>query len=142
MGDEHAEVKIWDLLSCEERRKIDDNLDYGLPVWFKTISTKRLDEIKDEDIAKLIRQKLFLRLAVCEALKRIEKNPFSGIYDGEIVEQLSKLDREFWLENTDLKKNIACILSNIVCSEFDWLSKEDEDEFSDDLAILKEKAST
>lgn len=77
----------------------DDEPDERIPlsIWIDNIKDYKIKELTDGDIAKLIRQEIFLDYIVPEAINRIEKNPLAGsLGDGEILESFSMVSVDIW----------------------------------------------
>jgi hypothetical protein len=119
-------------------------LGYGLSDWFEALRNKRLRDIRDEDISRLIRQKLIEECAVLEASFRLPENPEIGLYDGEVIAEISKLSQDFWRRNEDLRIKFMTIVNKLedpngVLKNFEWMGTSFEKEFWSNLRILKSK---
>lgn len=78
---------------------------YGLPRWYLTIRGKRLCELSDGDVARLIRQDMYLDFVVPEAVARLRRDPLAGeMYEGEIVRVLARVEADYWLQHPDQKE--------------------------------------
>ncbi len=119
--------------------------DSGLSVWYSEIRNKRLSELTDGDIAKAIRQNLYLIYVVPEANRRLQVNPTIGLlYDGEVINALLGIKKGFWHNNILLNQEIKELLNlittrQIIPTDFNWLSNEDEHEFYDNVEKLHKK---
>ncbi|WP_346353023.1 contact-dependent growth inhibition system immunity protein [Azotosporobacter soli] len=122
---------------------LNSKLGYGLSDWFKALQNKKLKEIKDEDISRLIRQGVIVKYAVFEATNRLLENPTMGIYDGEGLAEISKLSQEFWCKNDSLRIKLKAIIfqltNNNLLENFEWMSESCKKEFSVNLETLKTK---
>ena len=80
---------------------------YGLPRWYLTIRNKRVSELSDGDVARLIRQRMCLDFVIPEALVRLRHDPIAGdMCPGEILWALAGVEVDYWLQHRDLK-NLA-----------------------------------
>lgn len=104
-----------------------------LTIWYDQLRLKRLCDLTDGDIARCIRQEIFLDYTIDEALYRIALDPFVGEqYDGEILINLAELDKDFWTMNTDIFKKVKHTIKNIdhnLIESFEWLSIEEKTEY-------------
>lgn len=66
------------------------------------------------DVLRMMRQKVFINLAIKKAVEILQKNVFAGeLYDGQLLETLSKLDVEFFeLYLEEIKSIVKCELRN------------------------------
>jgi hypothetical protein len=119
--------------------------DYPLTEWYNVIRNKRISELYDSDVSKFIRQGLFLKYIVPEALKRLGKDPSIGeLYCGEMLTALYKVDDTFWMESEALLKeahNMLNLLSgdSQVIKNLEWLYEGEEREFHDKIKLFGEK---
>lgn len=138
------------LLSLKEIEKIEGiqrqtkvDPDSGLSIWYNEIRDIKISELTDGDIAKLIRQKIFLEHIVPEAIKRLNINATIGsMYDGEVLNAVASIKSSFWASNNKLlevaKKLTELILSkSLIPIDFEWLTREDELEFYEYAISLK-----
>lgn len=117
--------------------------DSGLSIWYNEIRDKKVSELTDGDIAKLIRQKIFLKHIVPETIKRLSINPTIGsMYDGEVLNAISGIKSDFWANSTTLRDETTklvelIIVKKLVPNDFEWITEEDEQEFYENAATLK-----
>jgi hypothetical protein len=120
-------------------------IDSSISIWYHEVRKKRLSQLTDGDVARFIRQQVFLKYLVPEAIRRLWENPTIGeLYDGEVLKQLSTLNKEFWNNNQELKQELLDLLNSIetkrlIPSDFEWISNEDEKDFTELVWLLKEK---
>jgi hypothetical protein len=122
-----------------EKEGITDNyessMQYSLSIWYSKIQKKRLSELTDGDLARFIRQKMFLKYVVPEILERIWKNPAAGeLYYGEVLEALSKLNDDFLRSNHKISQEIYKFLievnnNKLISNDFEWTYEGEEQEF-------------
>lgn len=107
--------------------------EYFLPLWYDKIREKKVGNLSNGDVARLIRQNMYIEYIVPEALERLKDNPFLGeLYDGEILKTLYNLDFNFWEKNKKSKNkmsNILYLLLNTKRYKNIWMNDEDKDEF-------------
>jgi hypothetical protein len=117
----------------------------SLSIWYDSVRNKRINELTDGDIARMVRQNLYLKYAVKEAIKRLRKNPIIGeLFDGELLAVISRLDNEFWKQNSELSKEAFELVKlinvrTLIPKDFEWLSEDDEDEFYEYGRVIQEK---
>jgi hypothetical protein len=92
--------------------KIELNKDStSLEIWFNSVIDKNIKQITLSDVLKMIRQQLFLEIALNKAIEFLKDNPFIGeYYSGELIEHLLKIN-PILLKN--FEKDIKKIYSNI-----------------------------
>lgn len=80
-----------------------------LSVWYNEIRHKSLGELSDGDIARMIRQELYLQFVIWEALERLSKNPLAGdMYDWEILDAVSNIGAAYWASaERSLRENVV-----------------------------------
>lgn len=129
----------------ENKENIDENSS-SLEIWYNNIQNKKLLQLTDGNIARLIRQEFHLRYAIHEGIHRLWDNPVAGdLFDGEILVMICRLEKQFWLINLDLKEKIEELVwafSNerfSFPSDFEWITEDDEKEFYNSLDLLKSK---
>ncbi len=98
----------------------------SLPKWYHSIREKNLSQLSDGDLARLIRQNMYLEYILYEAIKRLYKNPCSGEkYAGELIESMSKyIEASFWIKNKECKNCLIDFLSYF--DENDFIKNHDE----------------
>ena len=115
-------------------------IESALTIWYDQIRLKKLCDLTDGDIARCIRQEIFLDYTIDEALYRIALDPFVGEqYDGEIIFNLAKLDKDFWAMNTDILERVEHVIKNIdhnLIDAFEWLSIEEKTEYCNIIRTL------
>lgn len=125
----------------------DNNAEYPLVIWYNKIRSKYILELNDGDVAKLIRQELFLKYIVPEAIRRLKKNPTIGeLYTGEMLTALYKLDNTFWIDNKALLKEVQNLLNELeedskAIKNLEWLYEGEKREFHDKVKLFDEKLS-
>lgn len=114
----------------------------GLSLWYDKIRTRKINELTDGDIARFIRQNLYLSFIIPEALRRLNNNPTIGdMYYGEVFNSMAKVDIKFWQSNKnffyDLLQLIEKVINEKLVINCDWLYPNEEEEFCDKIKILK-----
>ena len=86
----------------------------SLPQWYKKIRRKKLSQLSDGDLARFIRQGMYLDYIIHECINRLYKNLFIGEkYDCEVIITLSNyVDYSFWKEKQECKKRMTCFLNH------------------------------
>ena len=86
----------------------------------------------------MLRQKIFLEIAIDKAIMTLKNNPFAGeLYTGELLSSLLETDRDI-LENkkTDIAEIIRIAEKN--WNDVAWGYPEEKDEFKELVSRLKE----
>ena len=104
----------------------------------KTIE-KTIEELDASDVLKMLRQNIFVDLAMKTAMHMLREDVFSGeFYDGEILEKLSEVNSEVLRPFAD---ELKTVVSNALeaCRVHVWGYDGEELEFIDNLSKLSEK---
>ena len=126
------EEKIKGLYNCE--KLVGDD---PLVIWHNQVIEKKVDELTVSDVARCIRQNLFLESAYEMLLVYLLQNPYVGdMYDGELMEKASQIDHDFILNH---KKVILEIIekSKQFTDSYDWNCDEDKTEFIEAIEVLE-----
>jgi len=121
--------------------------DYPLTEWYNVVRNKRISELSDSDVSKFIRQNLFLKYVVPEALKRLIKDPTLGeLYCGEMLTALYNVDEAFWEVSEALLKETQNLLNELrgesqIIKNIEWLYEGEEQEFYNKIKLFDEKLS-
>lgn len=115
----------------------------ALSTWYDSIRGKRLTELTEGDVARLLRQQMYLEFLVPEATRRLLMNPLAGeLFDGEILEKVSQIPANFWGKEPELMKGTQGLVQALVNGDFsdlvNELDEEDREEFFDNVQRLKE----
>ena len=115
------EERIIDLYKCE-RLHGDDPLVY----WHNQVIEKREDELTVSDVARCIRQNLFMETAVEMMLVYLLQNPYEGdVYGGELLEKAGEIDIEYLMDHKDTVSEIVEKAYKFV-DTYDWECEEDK----------------
>jgi hypothetical protein len=129
------DLKIEDIeLKLNIKPHIDTTEPSALEKWYTSISKKSLSELSDGDVARFIRQDLFLEYIIPEALRRVSLNPLAGgQYNGEIVSSLEKVSFSFWDMEPKLKNKVIILLNLVIeqCKASEIMGWTYEDEASE-----------
>lgn len=103
--------------------------DYALDEWFKTLINKEITNLDISDLCRMIKQNIFIEIAIDRAIGLIELNPLEGdVYDGQLLEVLFSVDMEKITEHRELLKEILMdVKENVEIDNF--ISVEDYNEF-------------
>ena len=128
--------KIKDIYNCMPLSGDDP-----LVIWHNEIIEKCPDELSVLDVARCVRQKLFMDVAYEKLLKFLLQDPYAGdLYAGELLEKASEVDKEYIKKH---RKTIAEIIN--LAGEFakvhEWERSEDKLEYISALDNLKGKIS-
>lgn len=133
----------------EDRRKIKDIYGYTyivsdeklypLQKWYNQLIDKSISEITLSDVLRMIRQKIFVDLAMSKALLFLHENVFAGnAYDGELLDHLATMDAAFLTPYANALKDVLLeALEN--CKTHEWAYDGEKEEFEEILHLLSEK---
>ncbi len=128
------EEKIKDLYKCD---KLDG--DDPLVIWHNQVIEKRENELTVSDVARCIRQNLFMEVAVEMMLVYLLHNPYEGdAYKGELMEKAGEIDLKYLVNH---KSTISEILEKAYefSDSYEWESEEDKKEYLDSVDKLAER---
>ena len=81
----NKEKKIKEIYDC--KYIISDEGLYPLQKWYNELIDKSINEINIADVLRMLRQKVFTKLAMLKAIEFLRKNIFVGeLYDGELYD--------------------------------------------------------
>jgi hypothetical protein len=104
--EEHPEQPIHPRCSLEE--------------WYVSVRDTPIRDLSVGDLARAIRQKLFLHALVPLVVERPTADPLAGdIYDGELLVALRNIPKAFWMQRVDLRDGLASVLSKVVPGSLD-----------------------
>ena len=114
--------------------------------WYNELIDKSINEINIADVLRMLRQKVFTKLAMLKAIEFLRKNIFVGelydgelydgelydgeLYDGELLQKISELDTIFLASYaSDLKSILKDYIEK--CKLHTWAYEGEEEEFKD-----------
>ena len=128
--------KIREIYSCD-RLEGDD----PLVIWHNEVIEKCPNELTASDVARCVRQKLFLEVAYETLLKFLLQDPYAGdLYAGELLEKASEVDQEYIKKHRDEITEIVN-LADEFARVHEWESIDDKLEYISELDKLKVKLS-
>lgn len=130
----NKEKKIKEIYDC--KYIISDEGLYPLQKWYNELIDKSINEINIADVLRMLRQKVFTKLAMLKAIEFLRKNIFVGelydgeLYDGELLQKISELDTIFLASYaSDLKSILKDYIEK--CKLHTWAYEGEEEEFKD-----------
>lgn len=127
------EEKIKDLYKCERL-----NSDDPLAVWHNQVIEKSEDELTVSDVARCIRQNLFMETAVEMMLVYLLHNPYIGdVYDGELMDKTGEIDVKYLMNHKDTVSEIIEKAYRFIES-YEWECEEDKNEYKNSVDKLAE----
>ena len=97
----------------------------SLEVWFNSVIDKNIEQIALSDVLRMIRQQLFLEIALEKSIEFLKDDPFTGeYYSGELIGHLLKIN-PLLLKKFD--REIKSITSNIK-TKINAISDEEKNE--------------
>ena len=112
---------------------------YSLVAWYDELINKTMDEITYADAARMLRQGVFVEIAMDKAIKYLTSDPFIGdLYTGELIASLLEVeDTELEKRKPDIEKIIGEAKKNI--DSFPWGYPEEREECMDLIEQLETK---
>lgn len=114
------------------------NRDSPLDKWFYEMVQKNVDELTLKDISRMLRQEIYLDIALPIACKMVLSDPFCGeMYVGEMIELLKRVYISY--PNKKEKKFFTELIQKIQqqSETFDWGSDYEKEEYDKLIAQLK-----
>lgn len=102
---------------------------YSLPAWHNRVIDKTVSELDELDVARMMRQDVFVECAVERALEFLREDPFAGeLADAEFLVKMSKLDNKYLMP---YKKELRELFLRAVeeKEEFEWMSEGNKEDF-------------
>lgn len=132
--------KIKEVYDCKQI--VSDEELYPLEKWYNQLIDKSIDEITVTDVLRMMRQKVFLSLAMLKAIEFLKDNSFVGeAYDGQMLEKISEMDRSFLVSYADDLKLI--LEDSLEKSEVhEWSYYGEKEEFKEIAELLLNKILT
>ena len=133
----NKEKKIKEIYDC--KYIISDEGLYPLQKWYNELIDKSINEINIADVLRMLRQKVFTKLAMLKAIEFLRKNIFVGeLYDGELLQKISELDTIFLASYaSDLKSILKDYIEK--CKLHTWAYEGEEEEFKDIVKSILDK---
>lgn len=114
-----------------------------LSIWHEKVRLKKIRNLSLLDLARCLRQDVYVEYIIPEVLHRLWRDPMSGDIPGEIVNALLRIDDSFWREHSNLKEYtselVNAILDGQITSPDYQLEEWIVDEFFSDVRKLKNK---
>ncbi|WP_342560578.1 contact-dependent growth inhibition system immunity protein [Psychrobacillus sp. FSL W7-1457] len=109
--------------------KVQEN--YALDEWYNTLINKDITELDINDLCRMIKQNIFIELAIDKAIGFLKHNPLEGdVYDGQLLEVLFSVDMENIAEQKEpLKEVLLDVKENVGIDNF--MSDVDFNEYKD-----------
>lgn len=132
--------KIKDIYKCESIEAVGEI--YPLQKWYNQLIDKTISQIDVSDVLRMFRQKEFIDIAIIKAVEYLKEDPFIGdMYDGELLEKLSSINRDILMKYTN---EIKDILSNALekNDDYEWLDATERIEFAEKIKQFRDKLGT
>lgn len=119
-------MKIKDLYSCEY--DVSEKELYPLQKWYNQLIDKTVQEITPGDVSRMLRQKLFLDLAMTRAIDFLREDPFAGeLYEGEMLAAIAGMENSLLAAYVeDLREVLRAASERIAAYEWSYDGEEDE----------------
>lgn len=119
--------KIRELYDCDYITS--DGYLYPLQEWYNKLIDKSINEINTADVLRMLRQNVFIKLAMLKTIEFLKKDIFAGeLWDGELLEKISEFDVAFLNNYADDLKSILKDSAE-KCALHTWLYNGEEEDF-------------
>jgi len=93
--------------------------------WYASVRETEIEALDECDLARCLRQNVWVSYVIDEALRRLESDPMAGgLYDGELLDALCSVPATHWNESPNRKLRMASILGQVDEGELDADVKE------------------
>ena len=125
--------KIKDIYKCEKLKGNDP-----LVLWHNQVIEKREEQLTVSDVARCIRQNLFMECAGEMMLAYLLHNPYAGdAYCGELMDKAGEMDSKYLLKHKDTILEIIDKAYEFI-DENKWECEEEKSEFLESVDRLHE----
>ena len=102
-----------------QQMEVDDGVMHNerssLGDWYQSIRMLPIGELSVGDLARAVRQKLFLRVIILEVFKRLLEDPLAGEqFDGELIASLGSLTSADWGELDVVRADVGLLWNDII----------------------------
>ena len=126
---ESMDIKINEMYNCEPLSDYDYSTS-SLAQWYNEIIKKDITQITSFDVIRMLRQKVFIEVAVEKAIDYLNENPFEGdFFEGELLKLLLSMEKKYIDEK---KEDILLIINNAKkrIENHQWLFEDDKKKFN------------
>ncbi len=111
----------------------------SLEIWFNELLEKEESELTLLDVLRMLRQNIFLDLAVKKSIELLKNDIFCGeYYDGELFVTLLNLNSDLVLSNNEINKLCNKLASSLENTKFD--DPDEKKELESAINNFKEKS--
>jgi cytidylate kinase len=138
MGSGNVNRKIKEIYGCNYYPDSVTKI-YSLPAWHNRVIDKTVSELDELDVARMMRQDVFVECAVERALQFLREDPFAGeLADAEFLVRMSKLDNKYLIP---YKEELRELFLRAVeeKEEFEWMFEGDKEDFEKIIPIFLKK---
>lgn len=124
------EKKLKDIYSCELGQYSGLDKKYNLEIWYNKLLEKTYSELTIADVMRMIRQEIFVEIALKKAVDLLKDNPLAGeMYEGELLEKL--LNEKIEIIKKIYKDDIKMILKQgrEIAEKYEWITTDEKNEF-------------
>ena len=124
------ENKIKDIYSCKLEQNSDSNKVYNLEIWYNKLLEKTYSELTVADVLRMIRQEVFVEIALKKAIDILKNNPLVGeMYEGELLEKVLKEEIETITKkyNEDIKMILKKAKEK--AENYEWITNDEKNDF-------------
>lgn len=128
------EEKIKELYNCTPLTGED-----SLVIWYNRVIDKTVAELTVADVARCIRQELFVEKAYEVLLAYLLHNPYEGdVYEGELMDKAVEVDDELIIKHKITITEIIDKAESFI-SGYEWVCEEDKAEYMEAVDRLYRK---
>lgn len=128
------EEKIKDIYDCDPLTGEDP-----LVIWYNHVINKTVAELTVADVARCIRQELFVEKAYEVLLAYLLHNPYEGdVYEGELMDKAVEVDEDLIIKYKTTISEIIKRAESFI-NENEWICEEDKAEYMESVNKLHQK---
>lgn len=108
-----------------------------LDKWFVGLANKQIEELSVLDISTMLRQEIFLDIAMPVTLERLLENPFEGeMYEGQLLELYIRCLSKYPVYEEREKQIHLCTIAGKKIDLYDWADAYSKQEYKKILSKL------
>jgi len=122
--------ELFDILS--------EDIDVKCPLdeWYKALINKRIKDLNINDICKMLRQGIFVEIAIKKAIEILKQNPKTGdFYDGQLIKSICAIDFSEYKQYLAKMKEVLMHIENTMNGD-SWLIEQDFEEYINNIHKL------
>lgn len=105
-------------------------LNSPLDKWFISLVNKQIEELSVLDLSRMLRQEIFLNIAMPVTFERLLENPFEGeMYEGQLLELYIRCLSKYPIYEERKKYIHLCTIASKNIDLYDWADEYSKQEY-------------